>query len=49
MLRSTNYVDVETSIAHSCWTSSKRVNRILENGYRKASGNVVLFFSVTGR
>ncbi|PMD21221.1 hypothetical protein NA56DRAFT_572545, partial [Hyaloscypha hepaticicola] len=46
VLRSDNPLDIETSIAHGTWTSSARVNRILENGFTRANGHVVLFFSV---
>ncbi|KAH6665638.1 calcium/calmodulin-dependent protein kinase [Halenospora varia] len=39
-------LDVETSAAHRIWTSSKRVNTILDKGYKKTDGRVILFFSV---
>ncbi|KAK0719030.1 kinase-like domain-containing protein [Apiosordaria backusii] len=40
-------VYIETSAAHSVWTSSQRVNKILDKGFRASEGHVVvLFFSV---
>ncbi|KAI0400646.1 kinase-like protein [Xylaria palmicola] len=46
VLRSDNPIDIETSVAHNVWTSSGRVNKILEKGWRKTDGQVILFFSV---
>ncbi|KAK4639880.1 hypothetical protein QC761_700980 [Podospora bellae-mahoneyi] len=48
VLRSDNATDIETSAAQSVWTSSQRVNKILDKGYRTSAGHVVLFFSVIG-
>ncbi|KAK0663946.1 putative serine/threonine-protein kinase [Cercophora samala] len=48
VLRSDNATDIESSSAHSVWTSSQRVNKILDKGFRASEGNVVLFFSVIG-
>ncbi|KAK4225590.1 putative serine/threonine-protein kinase [Podospora fimiseda] len=45
-LRSENGIDIESSAAHSVWTSSERVNKILNKGFLLSQGNVVLFFSV---
>ncbi|KAG9255484.1 calcium/calmodulin-dependent protein kinase [Emericellopsis atlantica] len=39
-------LDVETSAAHGVWTSSQRVNNMLNKAYLKTGGRVVLFFSV---
>ncbi|PMD39503.1 Pkinase-domain-containing protein [Hyaloscypha variabilis F] len=46
VLRSNNELDVETSVAHGIWTSTKVVNTKLANGFSRANGRVVLFFSV---
>ncbi|KAJ3577490.1 hypothetical protein NPX13_g3077 [Xylaria arbuscula] len=46
VLRSDNPIDIETSAAHSVWTSSSRVNKILDKGWKKSDGQVILFFSV---
>ncbi|KAK0621044.1 kinase-like domain-containing protein [Immersiella caudata] len=46
VLRSDNATDIETSAAHSTWTSSERVNKIINKGYLESGGWVVLFFSV---
>ncbi|KAM7216897.1 putative serine/threonine-protein kinase [Rhypophila decipiens] len=46
VLRSDNATDIETSAAHSTWTSSERVNKIINKGYLESGGRVVLFFSV---
>jgi len=46
VLRSDNQTDVETSAALGTWTSSERVNKILNKGYLESGGRVVLFFSV---
>ncbi|KAI0449502.1 kinase-like protein [Xylaria acuta] len=48
VLRSDNPVDIETSVAHNVWTSSPRVNTILNKGWNKTGGQVILFFSVIG-
>ncbi|KAF2964685.1 hypothetical protein GQX73_g8878 [Xylaria multiplex] len=48
VLRSDNPIDIETSVAHEVWTSSPRVNKILEKAWWKTSGQVILFFSVIG-
>ncbi|RYC64169.1 hypothetical protein CHU98_g2025 [Xylaria longipes] len=48
VLRSDNPIDIETSVAHSVWTSSPRVNKILDKGWKKTDGQVILFFSVIG-
>ncbi|KAH7143414.1 kinase-like domain-containing protein [Dactylonectria macrodidyma] len=48
ILRSDNPIDIETSVAHCIWTSSPRVNKILDKGYGRANGQVILFFSVIG-
>lgn len=44
-MRTDYATDVETSAAHSVWTSSKRVNKMLQKGYLATNGRVVLFFS----
>ncbi|KAI9860489.1 MAG: hypothetical protein M1813_006148 [Trichoglossum hirsutum] len=49
ILRSTQELDVETSVAHGIWASSKRVNTILDRAFLGAGGSIVLFFSVVGR
>ncbi|KAI6778104.1 uncharacterized protein J7T54_001524 [Emericellopsis cladophorae] len=46
ILRSDNEFDIETSAAHGVWTSSQRVNKMLNKAYLKTGGKVVLFFSV---
>ncbi|KAI1273132.1 kinase-like protein [Xylaria sp. FL0933] len=46
VMRSDNPIDIETSVAHSVWTSSSRVNKILEKAWRRTNGQVILFFSV---
>ncbi|KAI1152794.1 kinase-like protein [Nemania diffusa] len=46
VLRSDNPTDIETSVAHSVWTSSSRVNKILDKAWKKTDGQVILFFSV---
>ncbi|KAG7122787.1 Serine/threonine-protein kinase RAD53 like [Verticillium longisporum] len=46
VLRSDNQTDIETSIAHGIWTSSPRVNKIIEKGHTRSGGKVVFFFSV---
>ncbi|KAK4183353.1 putative serine/threonine-protein kinase, partial [Podospora australis] len=46
VLRSDNATDIETSAAHSVWTSSQRVNKMLDKGFKASMGRVVLFFSV---
>ncbi|KAI8622929.1 kinase-like protein [Xylariaceae sp. FL1651] len=46
ILRSDNPIDIESSVAHSVWTSSQRVNRILDKAWKKTDGQVILFFSV---
>ncbi|RWA10238.1 hypothetical protein EKO27_g4887 [Xylaria grammica] len=48
VLRSDNPIDIETSVAHNVWTSSSRVNKILEKAWKKTDGQVILFFSVIG-
>ncbi|KAJ2998563.1 hypothetical protein NUW58_g282 [Xylaria curta] len=48
VLRSDNPIDIETSAAHNVWTSSQRVNKILDKGWNKTNGQVILFFSVIG-
>ncbi|KAI0436740.1 kinase-like protein [Xylaria telfairii] len=48
VLRSDNPIDIETSVAHSVWTSSPRVNKILDKAWTKSDGQVILFFSVIG-
>jgi hypothetical protein len=48
-MRSNNETDVETSIAHDVWTSSQRVNSIVNRGYHRTGGQVILFFSVIKR
>ncbi|KAI0202425.1 kinase-like protein [Astrocystis sublimbata] len=48
VLRSDNPTDIETSVAHGVWTSSPRVNKILDKGWNKTDGQVILFFSVIG-
>ncbi|KAI1747500.1 kinase-like protein [Xylaria castorea] len=48
VLRSDNPIDIETSVAHNVWTSSPRVNKILDKGWNRADGQVILFFSVIG-
>ena len=47
VLRSNNAIDIETSAAHDVWTSSSRVNKILDKAYARSMGHVVMFFSVT--
>ncbi|KAI1351473.1 kinase-like protein [Xylaria sp. FL0043] len=46
VMRSDNPIDIETSVAHGVWTSSSRVNKILEKAWRRTNGQVILFFSV---
>ncbi|KAI3318434.1 kinase-like protein [Xylariaceae sp. AK1471] len=46
VMRSDNPIDIETSVAHNVWTSSPRVNKILDKGWKKTDGQVILFFSV---
>ncbi|KAK4447956.1 putative serine/threonine-protein kinase [Podospora aff. communis PSN243] len=46
ILRSNNATDVETSAAHSTWTSSEIVNKRLNRNFLESGGQVVLFFSV---
>ncbi|KAI1302523.1 kinase-like protein [Xylaria venustula] len=48
VLRSDNPIDIEISAAHNVWTSSPRVNKILDKAWRKTDGQVILFFSVIG-
>ncbi|KAI1126258.1 kinase-like protein [Nemania abortiva] len=48
VLRSDNPIDIETSVAHGVWTSSSRVNKILDKAWKKTGGQVILFFSVIG-
>ncbi|KAJ8124518.1 hypothetical protein O1611_g9122 [Lasiodiplodia mahajangana] len=48
VLRSDNPIDIETSVAHNVWTSSSRVNKILDKAWKKTNGRVILFFSVIG-
>jgi hypothetical protein len=38
--------DTITSAAHSVWTSSQRVNKILNKAYAQSGGHVAIFFSV---
>lgn len=49
VLRSDNAIDIESSAAHNVWTSSPRVNKILDKGYHKTDGQVLLFFSIIKR
>jgi hypothetical protein len=49
IMRSNNETDVETSVAHDVWTSSQRVNSIVNRGYHRTGGQVILFFSVIKR
>ncbi|KAK5637118.1 hypothetical protein RRF57_012830 [Xylaria bambusicola] len=46
ILRSDNPIDIETSAAHNVWTSSQRVNKILDKAWNRTDGQVLLFFSV---
>ncbi|KXX81529.1 Serine/threonine-protein kinase 17B [Madurella mycetomatis] len=46
VLRSDNATDIETSAAHGVWTSSSRVNKILDKAFAQSGGHVVMFFSV---
>ncbi|KAI0505472.1 kinase-like protein [Xylaria bambusicola] len=46
VLRSDNPIDIETSAAHDVWTSSQRVNKILDKAWERTDGQVLLFFSV---
>ncbi len=46
VLRSNNATDIETSAALDVWTSSARVNKILDKAYGMSGGHVVMFFSV---
>ncbi|KAH6617484.1 kinase-like domain-containing protein [Chaetomium tenue] len=46
VLRSDNATDIETSAAHDVWTSSPRVNKILDKAYALSGGHVVMLFSV---
>ncbi|KAI0539441.1 kinase-like protein [Xylaria digitata] len=48
VLRSDNPIDIETSAAHEVWTSSSKVNGILDRAWQKTGGQVILFFSVIG-
>ncbi|KAI0478342.1 kinase-like protein [Xylaria cf. heliscus] len=48
VLRSDNPIDIETSVAHNVWTSSPRVNKILDKAWNKTDGQVILLFSVIG-
>jgi hypothetical protein len=49
VLRSDNATDIETSAAHDVWTSSPRVNKILDKAFAQSMENVVMFFSVIQR
>ncbi|KAK4235114.1 Serine/threonine-protein kinase 17B [Achaetomium macrosporum] len=46
VLRSDNATDIETSAANGVWTSSPRVNKILDKAYASSVGHVAMFFSV---
>ncbi|KAH0541626.1 hypothetical protein FGG08_003916 [Glutinoglossum americanum] len=48
ILRSTSEMDIESSVAHGVWVSSRRVNVILDRALSEAGGSVILFFSVVG-
>ncbi|KAG9239394.1 calcium/calmodulin-dependent protein kinase [Amylocarpus encephaloides] len=49
VMRSDNEFDIESSVAHGVWTSSQRVNKILDKGFSRANGRVILVFSVIKR
>jgi hypothetical protein len=48
-MRSTDELDIETSIANGAWSSSERVNKMVDKAYTKSNGLVLLFFSVIKR
>ncbi|KAF2499006.1 kinase-like protein [Lophium mytilinum] len=46
VLRSDNEADMELCFAQGRWTALPKANKMLDNGYRRSGGNVLIFFSV---